>query len=239
MAVVERKLHDQKELWFLYLVCKSNKFFAWRLTGELKQPRRRRQQKPEKFAYLRRKNSIFVRFARAFFIYWHFEDVARSCLTGELKQPRRRRQQKPEKFAYLRRKNSIFVRFARAFFIYSVTFWRRSRSCYDVKWPFLQLCERHEHMMTNCPKRWFQFISWIVKAHLSGIMTLNNWKMIAETRSDIFRWRSRFRRRRVCSSYLLINCLMNGQLAPAWQTIWLAIEGRHCMESAWWELISY
>ena len=30
--------------------------------------------KPHKFAYLRLKNSIFARFARAFFIFWHFED---------------------------------------------------------------------------------------------------------------------------------------------------------------------
>ena len=36
---------------------------------ELKQPRRRRQQKPHKFAYLTMKNSSFARFARAFFIF--------------------------------------------------------------------------------------------------------------------------------------------------------------------------
>ena len=42
---------------------------------ELKQPRRRRQQKPHKFAYLTMENRIFARFARAFFIFWHFEDV--------------------------------------------------------------------------------------------------------------------------------------------------------------------
>ena len=36
---------------------------------ELEQPRRRRQQKPPKFAYLTMKNSIFARFARAFFIF--------------------------------------------------------------------------------------------------------------------------------------------------------------------------
>ena len=42
---------------------------------ELKQPRRRRQQKPHKFAYLTMKNSIFARFARAFFIFLHFVDV--------------------------------------------------------------------------------------------------------------------------------------------------------------------
>ena len=36
---------------------------------ELKQPRRRRKQKPHKFAYLTMKNSIFARFARAFFFF--------------------------------------------------------------------------------------------------------------------------------------------------------------------------
>ena len=87
-------------------------------------------------------------------------------------------------------------------------------------------------------KRWFQFNSRIVKAHFSGIMTLNNWKMIAETRSDIFRWRFRFRRRRVCLSFLLI-LPYERPTGPGstWQTIWFAIEGRHYMAS--WELISY
>ena len=42
---------------------------------ELKEPRRRRQQKPHKFAYLTLKNSFFARFARAFLIFWHFKDV--------------------------------------------------------------------------------------------------------------------------------------------------------------------
>ena len=43
--------------------------------GSVKQSRRRQQQKPHKFAYLTIKNSIFARFARAVFIFWHFEDV--------------------------------------------------------------------------------------------------------------------------------------------------------------------
>ena len=54
-----------------------------------------------------------------------------------------------------------------------------------------------------CSKRWFQFNSRIVRTNFSSIMTLNNWKKIAETRSYIFRWRSSFRRRRVCLSSLL------------------------------------
>ena len=33
MAVVERGLHDRKELWFPYLVCKNNEFFACCLTN--------------------------------------------------------------------------------------------------------------------------------------------------------------------------------------------------------------
>ena len=32
MAVVEPRLPGRKELWFPYLVCKNNKFFAWRKT---------------------------------------------------------------------------------------------------------------------------------------------------------------------------------------------------------------
>ena len=44
-------------------------------TRELKQPRRRRQQKRHKFAYLTMINSICARFARAFFNFEHFEDV--------------------------------------------------------------------------------------------------------------------------------------------------------------------
>ena len=43
--------------------------------SEIKQPRRRRQQKPHKFAYLTMKNGIFARYAHAFFFFWHFEDV--------------------------------------------------------------------------------------------------------------------------------------------------------------------
>ena len=58
-----------------YRVCRSVYNAFGHVNRELKQPRRRRQQKPHKFAYLKMKNSIFARFARAFFIFWHFEDV--------------------------------------------------------------------------------------------------------------------------------------------------------------------
>ena len=125
---------------------------------EIKQPRRRRQQKPYKFAYLTMKNSIFARFARAYFIIWPFEDVLVLSTTW----------------------NDLFC------------------SCVDdvsIWWQMLIF-------VFLCPKRWFQFNSRIVRAHFSSIITLSNWEMIAKPRSYIFRWRSRFRRRRVCFSSL-------------------------------------
>ena len=126
---------------------------------ELKQPRRRRRQKHHKFAYLTMKNSIFARFARAFFMFWHFEDVLVLSTTW----------------------NDLFC------------------SCVDDMSIWLQMF----NFVLLCPKRWFQSNSRLARTHFSSIMTLNNWKMIAETRSYIFRWRSRFRRRRVCLSSLI------------------------------------
>ena len=120
---------------------------------ELKQPRRRRQQKPHKFAYLTMKNNSFARFARAFFIFWHFRDVLVLSTTW----------------------NDLFC------------------SCVDDLSIWWQLF----NFVFLCPKCWFQFNSRIVRTHFSSMMTLNYWKIIAETRSYIFRWRSRFRRRRV------------------------------------------
>ena len=131
-----------------------------------------------------------------------------SVLIRELKQPRRRRQQKPHKFAYLTMENSIFARFARAYFIFwhfeavlvlSTTWNDLCCSCVDDVSIWWQMF----NFVFLCPKRLFQFNSRTVRTHFSRIMSLNNWKMIAETRSYIFRWRSRFRRRRVCLSSLL------------------------------------
>ena len=89
------------------------------------------------------------------------------------------------------------------------SFWafrERTRSFHYVKWPVLQLCGWNEHMMTNFQfcflplKHWFQFNSRIVRTQFSSIMTLNNWKMIAETQSYIFRWCSRCHRCPPCLS---------------------------------------
>ena len=55
------------------VIWKCNFAFLQSIFRELKQPRRRRQQKPHKFAYLTMENSIFARFARAYFIFWHLK----------------------------------------------------------------------------------------------------------------------------------------------------------------------
>ena len=137
-------------------------FFLCLFIRELKQPRcRRRQQKPHKFAYLTVKNIIFARFARAFFIFWHFEDVLVLSTTP----------------------NDLFC------------------SCADDVSIWWQMF----NFVFLCPKRLFQFNSRTVRTYFLSIMTLNKWKMIAEARSYIFRWRSRFRRRRVCLSSLLTH----------------------------------
>ena len=120
--------------------------FYYAVIRELKQPGRGRQQKPHKFAYLTMKNSIFARFARAFVIFWHFEDVLVTW-------------------------NDLFCRC-----VDDVSIW----------WQMF-------NFVFLCPKRRFQFNSRIVKTHFSSVMTLNNWKMIAETRSYICRWHSCFR----------------------------------------------
>ena len=125
---------------------------------ELKQPWRRRQQKPHKFAYLTMKNSTFARFARAFFFFWHFEDVLVLSTTW----------------------NDLFC------------------SCLDdvSTWHMF-------NFVLLSQKRWFQFHSKIVRTHFASVMTLNNCEIIEETRSYIFRWRSRLRRRRLCLSSLM------------------------------------
>ena len=126
----------------------------------------------------------------------------------EFTQLRRRRQQERHKFAYLTVRNNSSARFARAVFIFghfadvfvlSTTWNDLFCICVDDVsiWPqmfnfvFLYL------------KRWFQFNSRIVGTHFASVMTLNNWEIIAETRSYIFRWCSRYRRRRVCVNSLL------------------------------------
>ena len=107
------------------------------------------------------KNRIFARFARALFIFWHFEDVLVLCTTW----------------------NDLFCR------------------CVDDVSRWWQMF----NFVFLCPKRWLQFNSRIGRTQFSSKMALNNCEIFAETGSYIFRWRSRFRRRRVCLSSLLLN----------------------------------
>ena len=157
-------------VWCSLLFCPPTTGRVWKDTRQLKQPRRRRQQKPHKFAYLTMKNSIFARFARAVFIFCHFVDVLVLSTSW----------------------NDLFC------------------NCVDDVSIWWQMF----NFVFLCPKRWFQFNHRIVRTHFSSIMGLINWKIIAETRSHIFRWRSRFRRRRVCLSSLLSGSLSFGLGSP-------------------------
>ena len=100
-----------------------------------------------------------------------------------------------------------------------LTFRRRSRSFCDVKWPVLQCVDdvtiwwQMLNFVFLSMKRWFQFNSRIVRTHFASVMTLNNWEMITETRSYMFRCRSRCCRRRVC-----VNSLVNSQRG-AWRRV--------------------
>ena len=118
------------------------------------------------------------------------------------------------KFAYLTTKNNSFARFARAFFIFfshfadvlvlSTTWNDLFCSCGDdvgISWQTF-------NFVVLFLKRWFQFNSRIVRKHFASVMTLNNCEIITETRNFIFRWRSRWCRRRLCLSSLV--CYVNG-----------------------------
>ena len=147
-----------------------------RITCEQCYSRRRRQRKPHKFAYLTMENSIFARFARAFFIFWHFENVLVLSTTW----------------------NGLFYSC-----VNDVSIW----------WQMF-------NFVCLCPKRWFQFNSRIVRTHFFlSIISLNNWKMIAKPRGHIFRWRSHFRRRRVCLNSL-IGSLLKHDVGGSESVIW-------------------
>jgi len=100
---------------------------------------------------------------------------------------------------------------------------RRSHSFEDVKWPLLQWCGRREQMLNHVilsQKRWFQFNSRIVRTHFASAMTLNNCERIAETRSFIFRWRSRCLLHRIYLSSLLTQLTVKiDQIRILWDVL--------------------
>ena len=90
-------------------------------------------------------------------------------------------------------KNNSFAHFARAVFC---------TLCTHVQFPFHHVKRSVLHLcgdVSICGKYSIMF------CYPWSLMTLNNWEMIAETRSFIFSWRSRCSRRRVCLSSLLIG----------------------------------
>ena len=80
---------------------------------------------------------------------------------------------------------------------------RREMTCFVVVWTTWAYDNKCSILSQfSSLKCWFQFNSRIVRIHFAITITVNNWEMIAETRSHIFTWRSRCRWRRVCLSSL-------------------------------------
>ena len=114
----------------------------------------------------------------------------------------RRRKQERHTFAYLTIKkialHALHVHFGHFadVLVLSTTWNDLFCSCVDDSSWWLQMF----NFVFLPLKRLFQSNPRTVRAHFASTMTLNNCKMIAETRSYIIRWRSRCRRRRLSSS---------------------------------------
>ena len=83
---------------------------------------------------------------------------------------------------------------------FSFFLWREM-TCFAVVWTTWAHDQKCSILSSYVPST--DSNSWMVRTHFSSMMTLNNWKMITETRSYIFRWRSCCHRRRVCLSSLI------------------------------------
>ena len=79
-------------------------------------------------------------------------------------------------------------------FVHSTTWNDLFCSCADD----VSVCWQMFNLVFLSLKLCFQCNSRIVRTHFASVMTLNNWEMIAETRSYTFRWCSRCCRHRVC-----------------------------------------
>ena len=129
-------------------------------------------------------------------------------LNRDLKQGRRRRLGERNKFAYSVGKNNSFARPARAFHIlihfFAVlvltTTWN------DQIWGHVEdesTWRRIFKFIFKCPHRSHQFYSWIAHSHFPSRTTWSNRKIITVTGNNIFRQRSRSRRRRPCLRSLI------------------------------------
>ena len=82
-------------------------------------------------------------------------------------------------------------------------FLRREMTCFAVMWTTWAYDDKCSILSSYLKSAGSNLISRTVRIHFANIMTLNNWEMIAETRSYIFRWRSCFCRHLVCLSSLI------------------------------------
>ena len=122
--------------------------------------------------------------------------------TRELKQPRQRRQQKPTNLHIWQWKtvslHALHLHFSSFDILKTFSFFlRREMTCFAVVWTTWAYDDKCSILSSYFPSAGSNFIPGYL-THFSSMITLNNWKMIAETRSYIFRWRSRFCHRRVC-----------------------------------------
>ena len=128
----------------------------------------------------------------------------------DLKQGRRRRLGERNKFAYSVGKNNSFARPARAFHIlihfFAVlvltTTWN------DQIWGHVEdesTWRRIFKFLFKYPHRSHQFYSWIAHSHFPSRTTWSNRKIITVTGNNIFRQRSRSRRRRPCLRSLIFH----------------------------------
>ena len=90
-------------------------------------------------------------------------------------------------------------------------FLRREMICFAVVWTTLAHHNKCSILSSYAPGACSNLIPWQLQHIFLSIMTLNNWKMIAETRSNIFRWR------RVClSSLISFNTYASFEFQKMW-----------------------
>jgi len=137
---------------------------------------------------------------------WYSNHEITVWIIRELMKPRGRRQHERHEFEYLTvvlhalHVHFFIFRHFTAVLVLSMTWNDLFYSCMEDESIWWQMF----NFVFLPLKRWFKYNSRIIRIYFASIMTLNNWKMIAETRSYIFRCRFRGRRRRPCLRRLTI-----------------------------------
>ena len=106
---------------------------------------------------------------------------------------RRRRWQKRHKLSHCTIKNSGFARFTRAFFIFvhfaaALVLSMTWMTCFAVLWTTWVHDDKFSILSCYVQNRWYQFNSGILRILCASIMPWNNWDIIREMRSYIFRY---------------------------------------------------